>query len=215
MRSEWVSPSAGTLVIGALALMLGTLLSPGIAGQSNADLLVSVAENDGRLLGMAVFYFVAAICLLLGLPALLSLFKLRPRLALLSVAIFAVGVLGTAGFAVLLVLFRAMVISGTLTDVGLQAVAADPGLVAFVYTWIVGFYAGLALIAAALLATRSTRAWIPVLLLLVVAVAPFVNDLGTVGPLLQALSLAVAFTGVALSAVSDDEVHAGRRLAAY
>ncbi len=215
MRSEWVPPSAGTLVIGAIALMLGTLLSPGIAGQSNAEVLALVAENDGRLLGMAVFYFVAAVCLLLGLPALMSLFQRRPRLALASVTVFAVGVLGTAGFAVLLVLLRAMVVSGALTEPGLLAVTTDPGLVAFVYTWILGFYAGLVLIAAALLATRSTRVWIPVLLLLVVAVAPFVDNLGTAGPLLQALSLAAAFTGAALSAVAHDQVQPGRRLAAY
>jgi MFS family permease len=215
MRRDWVSPSAGTLVIGAIALMLGTLLSPGIAGKSNAAVLASVVENDGRLLGMAVFYFVASVCLLLGLPALLSLFQRRPRLALASVAVFTVGVLGTAGFAVLLVLFRAMVVSGALTEAGLEAVAQDPALVLFVYTWIVGFYAGLVLIAAALFATGSTRIWIPLLLLGVVAVAPFVNDLGTVGPLLQALSLAVAFTGAALSAVASDQVRSRGRIVAY
>jgi hypothetical protein len=77
--------------------------------------------------------------------------------------------------------------------------------VVFVYTWVVGFYAGLILIAAALFVSRATPYWVPGLLLVGVAIAPFATVLGTLGPALQTLSLAVGFTGVAVAAVAADQ----------
>ncbi len=206
MRRDWISPSAGTLVIGAFALVLGTLLNPLRVDRTGADVLAVVSQNGDRLFAMAVFYFVASIGLLLGLPSLMSVFHRRPRLAALAAGVFTVGVLGTAGFAVLLIFLRALVLGDALTAPGIDAVAADPAMVFFVAAWIAGFYAGLVLIAVALLVTRATHVWIPLLLLGVVALAPFADALGRVGPMLQALGLAVALTGVAVSAVTGDQL---------
>lgn len=206
MRTDWVSPSAATLVIGAFALVLGTLLNPGGSGDSAAQALSVANQHDGRLLAMAVFYFAASLGLMLGLPSLLSVFFRRGwRLGVASVMVFSVGVLGTAGFAMLLVFFRALVINGSVTATSVDQLAGDLGLAIFVYGWIGGFYGGLILLAVALFSSRATAAWVPALLLVTVGVAPFVSAMGAVGPALQTLCLAVALTGVAVTAVEVDQ----------
>jgi hypothetical protein len=155
---------------------------------------------------MAVFYFLAALGLMLGLPSLLSVFAQRGwRLGVSGVMVFSVGVLGTAGFAMLLVFFRALALHGTVTAGGVDQLADDLGLALFVWAWIVGFYLGLVIIAVALLRSRVTPVWVPVLLLFAVVVFPVVDLLGTIGPALQTLSLAVGFTGVAVTAVAGDQ----------
>lgn len=210
MRTDWVSPSAATLVVGAFALVLGTLLNPTGGGGSARDALRVVHENDGRLLAMAVFYFVGALGMMLGLPSLLSVFAQRAwRLGVAGVMVFAVGVLGTAGFAMLLVFFRALVLNGSVTAGNLDQLTGDLGLSLFVYGWIVGFYVGLLLIALALFVAKVTAYWIPALMLVVVVVFPFADRLGLVGPALQTLSLAIAFTGIATAAVAGDQRRRG------
>lgn len=206
MRTDWVSPSAATLVVGAFALVLGTMLSPADAGETATQALRVVDQNEGRLLGMAVFYFLASLGLMLGMPAVLSVVARRGwRLGVSGVMVFSVGVLGTAGFAMLLVFFRALVVNGSVTGSSVDQLTDDLGLVVFVYTWVIGFYAGLVLIAAALFVSRATPYWVPGLLLLGVAFAPFAAMLGNLGSALQTLSLAVGFTGVAVAAVASDQ----------
>jgi hypothetical protein len=206
MRTDWVSPSAATLVVGAFALVLGTMLSPADGGENANQALRVVNQNEGRMLGMAVFYFLASLGLMLGLPAVLSVVARRGwRLGVTGVMVFSVGVLGTAGFAMLLVFFRALVVSGSVTAGSVDQLTDDLGLVVFVYTWVVGFYAGLILIAAALFVSRATPYWVPGLLLVAVAVMPFADMMGTIGPALQTLCLAVGFTGVAVAAVAADQ----------
>jgi hypothetical protein len=206
MRTDWVSPSAATLVVGAFAMVLGTLINPTAGGEDANQALRVVSENDGRMLAMAVFYFVASLCLMLGLPSLLSVFALRGwRLGVIATMVFSVGVLGTAGFSMLLVFFRALVLNGSVTAGSVDQLAGDLGLVIFVYAWIIGFYAGLVMIAVALFVSRATPYWVPALLLFTVAFFPFANMLGTVGPAVQTLALAVGFTGVAVAAVAADQ----------
>ena len=109
MRTDWVSPSAATLVVGAFALVLGTMLSPTDGAENANQALRVVNQNDGRMLGMAVFYFLASLGLMLGMPAVLSVVARRGwRLGVSGVMVFSVGVLGTAGFAMLLVFFKAL-----------------------------------------------------------------------------------------------------------
>lgn len=215
MRTDWVSPSAATLVVGAFALVLGTMLSPTDAGESATQALRVVNQQEGRMLGTAVFYFLASLGLMLGMPAVLSVVARRGwRLGVSGVMVFSVGVLGTAGFAMLLVFFRALVVSGSVTASSIDQLADDLGLVVFVYTWVIGFYAGLVLIAAALLVSRATPFWVPGLLLATVVGMPLAEMLGALGPALQTLSLAVGFTGIAIAAVSaDQQRQTGRVLA--
>jgi hypothetical protein len=191
-------------VIGVMALVFGSLLNPQEAGSTAAQTMRVVGQEGGRWLGMAVMYFGASVALTLGLPALLSLFTKKGRgLGLFAVAVFSVGVIGTSGYAMLLVFFRALVKAGALQDSKLEEVTADNGLGIFLYGWIAGFYLGLLLIALALFVARRTPTWVPVLLVLFVALFPFSEQIGRVGQVLQVMGLAVAFTGIAITAVNQ------------
>ena len=52
--------------------------------------------------------------------------------------------------------------------------------------------------------SRTTPRWVPALLGLFVLALPFSSHLGRVGSAVQVLALAVAFTGIAMAAVTDD-----------
>lgn len=205
MRTDWVPYSASALVIGAMSLVLGAVLSPLSGNQRAAETLQVAVQEDGRWLGMAVMYFLASIFLTLGLPAMLSLFVQRGRsLGLLAVGVFSIGAIGLSGFAMLMVFIRSLVIQDLLKSSGLDQLADDVGLGIFLYGWIAGFYVGILLIAIALFVARKTPAWVAALLLVFVIALPFVQYLGRVGSALQVMALAVAFTGIATAAVSDE-----------
>lgn len=207
MRSDWIPLSASALVIGVMALVFGSLLNPADADASSADTMRIVTQEGGRWLGMAVMYFGSSVALTLGLPAMLSLFTGRGRrIGLLAVAVFSIGVIGTSGYAMLLVFFRALVKAGAIEDAKLEQVTADNGLGFFLYGWIAGFYVGLLLIAVALFVARKTPTWVPILLVVFVALFPVSAHIGKVGQVLQVMGLAVAFTGVAIAAVNQVHV---------
>lgn len=207
MRSDWIPLSASALVIGVMALVFGSLLNPADADASSADTMRIVSQEGGRWLGMSVMYFGASVALTLGLPAMLSLFTRRGRrTGLAGVAVFSIGVIGTAGYAMLLVFFRALVKAGAIEDAKLEQVTADNGLGIFLYGWIAGFYLGLLLIAVALFLAKQTPNWVPVLLVIFVALFPFSAQIGKVGQVAQVMGLAVAFTGVAIAAVNQVHV---------
>ncbi len=199
--------SASALVIGAMSLVLGSLLNPVPGSQDAAATLRVVEHSGGRWLGMAVMYFIASVALSLGLPALVSLFtKEGRRVGLLAVAVFAVGAIGLAGYAMLMVFFRALVENNALrvNAEGLDAVTHDVGLGVFLYGWIACFYLGVLLVVVALFVSRKTARWVPYTLIFFLAIGPFTSQLGRAAAALQILALAVAFTGVAMAAVSTD-----------
>jgi hypothetical protein len=203
MRSDWVPLSASALVLGAMALVLGGLLNPAETGGSTSSTLDVVTDSSGRWVAMAVMYFVGSVALTLGLPALLTLFTRRGRrLGLAGVALFTVGAIGTCGFAMLLVFFRAVVKTVEIEPDQLAELSRDRVLTFFLEGWIIGFYGGVLLIAVALLVARATPRWVPWLLLAFVALLPVASHLGRVGTAVQVLVLAVAFTGVAMAAVT-------------
>ncbi len=203
MRSDWVPLSASALVIGAMALVMGTLLNPAHAGSSGAETLRVVNEASGRWLAMSVMYVIASFALTLGLPTVLTLFERRGRtVGLIGVAVFAIGAIGTSGYAMLLVFFRALVTADALRGAALDRVTEDPGLKIFLGAWVGCFYGGILLLAIALLMARVTARWVPVLLVLFVVAMPFASQLGRVATALQVLALAVAFTGIATTAVA-------------
>lgn len=205
VRTDWLPISASALVIGAMSLVLGALLNP-ISGSKDASATMHIVEHaDARWLGMAVMYFIASLTLCLGLPAMLSLFVTRGRrLGLLAVGTFAIGAIGLSGYSMLMVFFRALVDKDLLKGRGLDEMTHDAGLSIFLNGWIAGFYLGVLFIALALFVARKTDRWVPVLLLVFVAMMPFVSHLGRVGMAVQVLALAVAFTGIATAAVSGE-----------
>jgi hypothetical protein len=205
MRFDWVPWSASALVIGVMSLVFGSLLNPAEAGSSTAETLDVVNQDSGRYLAMAVMFFFASIALTFGLPAVLSVFERKGRrLGLIGVGVFTIGTVGTCGYAMLQVFFRALVDIGALRGTELDMVAKDTGLSMFLFTWIGGFYGGVLLIAIGLFVARSVPRWVPALMVAFVAVFPFASTLGRVGMAAQVLALAVAFTGIAMAAVSGD-----------
>jgi hypothetical protein len=205
MRSDWVPLSASALVVGAMAMVFGSLLNPAEAGASTAETLRVVDEGSARWLAMAIMFFFASVAITLGLPSVLTLFSRRGRkLGLTAVAVFSVGAIGTCGYAMLLVFFRAMVKEGAVNSAAFGHVTEDKGLTFFLQGWIGCFYGGVVLLAVALWVARTAPRWVPALLVVFVVMLPVAPHLGRVGTAAQILALAVAFTGIAMAAVTGE-----------
>lgn len=203
MRLDWVPVSAAALVTGAMALAFASLLSP--TSDDSGDTLRIVQQADGRWMVVAVIFFIASVALTLGLPAALSVFPGRGRaLSMVAGVVLAVGFLGTAGYSMLMVFFRSLVITGAIRDKALEDVTHEAGLTVFLVGWVVAFFLGELLLAIALLRARTTPTWVPVLLLLHVS-SIFVNK-HLPGPVskVTVLLLAVALAGIAIQAVTTD-----------
>lgn len=171
MKIDWVPYSAAALVAGSVALAMGSLLMPTIGDP--ADSLRIAQEQDGRWLAVAATYFGAAVALTVGLPTVLTLLGTRgARRGLLGAALLAVGCIGTAGYATLLVFFRALALTGAIESGDLDALTRDAGLDYFLFAWVGAFYLGQVLVAWALILARSTPRWVPVMLLLHVLSLP-------------------------------------------
>ena len=161
MRSDWVPVSAAALLTGAMALTFGSLIMPSTGGST--DTLMIVQQEGGRWMAVASIYFLASVALTLGLPSALTLFDRRGRqLSLVSAVVLAVGFLGTAGYAMLMVFFHSLVVTGAIKDQGIEDLAHETGLAIFLYGWIVAFFLGETLFAIALLRARTAPTWVPV-----------------------------------------------------
>lgn len=199
MHVDWVPYSATSLVAGASALVVGAMLVPAEA-DSGASLQV-VMEQDERWLAIAAFYFAAAVLLTVGIPAVMTLLDRRStRIGLIGAGIFVVGCLGTAGYAMLLVLVRALVLAGELTGATLEDLAADAGLGVFLYGWVTAFYLGELVLAIALLRARTVQRWMPGLLLAHVALVPVSAVLPQQLSAATVLLSTVAFAGLGIAA---------------
>jgi hypothetical protein len=201
VRNDWIPGAAALLVTGAMALALATLLTP--TGSSGPETLQLVREHDSRWLAVSAIYFLAAAMLIIGLPSLLVLVPDRGRnVAFAATVSLAVGFIGVAGYAMLLVFFRALAVTDALRDHSIDAVSEETGLRVFLYGWILAFYLGELLLAIAFLRAGSVPRWVPALLLLHVLTLPL-------GPLLpeavargSILAFALAFAGAGIRAAS-------------
>jgi hypothetical protein len=198
---DWLPVSAALLLTGALALCLGVVLLP--SSDDATDTLNIVQDQGGQWLTVAVILFIASVCLTLGLPTILTLFVRRGRsLGLISAIVLEVGFIGTAGFAMLMVFFRALVVSDALRDNGLNDAASEAGLTAFLYVWIAGLYLGELLLGIALLRAKTTPRWVPLALVLHAlsfTVSSFLPELlGNA----MILLLVAGYAGIAIQATS-------------
>lgn len=203
MRIDWVPASAASLIAGVIALALGATMLP--QGDNAEATLELVRQNDGRWMAVSVLFFVAAAALTLGLPAILTLFRVRGALwALCAVGVFAVGCIGTAGYAMVLAFFRSLVLSDAVRGSALEDVTREVGLASLLLVWVVAFYLGELLFAIAFLRSGSVPRWVPVLLLAHVVTLP----LGRTLPLFDGgwtiVLMAVAFAGIAITANSRE-----------
>ena len=197
---RWVAYSAASLATGALALLLGALITP--TGNA-AESLSLVEMNDGRWLGAAVLFLIASITLTLGLPSIGTLLRGTPRLGLLALGVFAIGTIATAGYAMLLVFYRALVLTDSLNG-PIADVTSDPGIAGFLVVFVAAFYLGELLLAIALYRAGTVARWIPAVLVahvLWLAVGRFLPaDLVDIGTLL----LTAGLCGIAITANERD-----------
>ncbi|WP_460739294.1 hypothetical protein [Nocardioides ginkgobilobae] len=170
--NDWLPVSAASLVTGAMALLLASALTQN--GDDPGATLMIVEEASGRWLGGALMFFLASVGLVLGLPSIIVLVR-GPgrRTAMAACAVLAVGYVGTAGYAALLVFLRSLVVTDSVDAASLTDVSEEAGLLTFVAIWVGAFYIGELLLAAALLRAgpEVIGPWVPALLLLHVVVA--------------------------------------------
>jgi hypothetical protein len=201
MRMDWLPVSAALLLTGALALCLGSFLLP--SSEGTQDTLGIVQDQGGQWLTVAVILFIASVCLTLGLPTILTMFERRGRtLGMISGIVLEIGFIGTAGFAMLMVFFRALVVADALRENGLEDATSEAGLTAFLYVWIVGLYLGELLLGIALLRARSTPRWVPIALILHALSFPLASLLPDYLGKAMVLLLVVGFAGIAVQATS-------------
>lgn len=199
MKVDWVPYSASSLVAGSIALAMGGLLMPTIGDTSES--LRIVEQQDGRWLAVAAFYFGAGVAMTVGLPAALTLLGARGgRRGLIGAGLLAIGCIGTAGYAVLLVLFRALVLTGSIDSGNLDSLTRDVGLGAFLTIWIAAFSVGEVLFAWSLLRAGSTPRWVPMLLLVHVACLPLSTLFPSQLSAATVLLVTVALCGVGITA---------------
>lgn len=212
--------SAAALVTGVMALVLGQMLNPGGSESSPAGQMAVIADYPGRWLAMSILFFGGAASLVLGMPAVMTLFTGRRGrgLGLAGVVVFTVGCVGVGALAGLMLMFRALALealnTGTAVTGDIQLVSAaleDGGLVVSLGVWVYGFMIGVLLIALGLVRSRRTPVWIPSLLggfLAVQVVIQFLGE-GTDARVASALGLVLlagGFTGVATQAAADRAV---------
>lgn len=199
MRIDWVPFSASALVAGATALSVGALLMP--SSDSAAESLQIVQDQSGQWMAVAGLYFFASVALVVGLPSVLTLFDKRgSRTGLTALAVFTIGCVGIAGFAMLLAFFRALALNDSIDAASVDEVTRDPGLAVFLFGWVGAFYLGELLLGIALLMAKTTPQWVPVLLLVHVALAPVSGLLPDAVEPMTALLVTVALAGVGISA---------------
>ena len=205
MRSDWVPLSASALVIGAMLLVLASVLDPAPPGATAGETFDALVHEPGRWQGAAVMYLFASFGLTLGLPAVATRFVRSGRkLGLTALAVFAVGVICTCGYAMLLLLLRAAVLHGAIEREEMLKLGRDHNLGVFLGGWVAAFYGGVLLLALALFLARSTPRWVPVLLVVFVALLPAQGHVERIGIAATVLVFAVAVTGIAMSAVQGD-----------
>lgn len=206
MRPDLIVFSASALVVGAMCLVFGAALNPAEPGAGVTEAIRVASDHSGRWLGMAVLWFCASVALTAGLPAILSLFQTRAhRIGTVGVGVLSIGAIGTSGFAMLLVFAHALADNNALRVTGMDEVVADDGLGIFLWSWATGFYLGSILVAIALIIARTTHVWVPVALLGYVLLRPLDGMVGEVGPIVRQFALVLAFTGMAVAAVSQTQ----------
>ncbi len=196
---DWVPVSAALLLTGALALCLGGFLLP--QSDNGADSLRIVQEQGGQWMAAALVLFISSICLSLGLPAIMLLLQRRGwTIGVIAAVVLEIGFIGTAGFAMLMGFFRALVDTATIQTQGLDDVASDSGLAIFLYTWIAGLYLGEVLLAIALLRARTVPRWVPFALIAHALTFPISGALPEYLSKATVLLLVIGFAGVAVEA---------------
>ena len=156
---------------------------------------------------MSGLYVLASVSLILGLPAVLSIFDSRgARAALVGAGFFVVGCIGTVAYAVLLAVYRALSL-GDLEAVGLADLAGDTGISVILYTWVLAFALGELVLALALVRAQRVPRWVPALLVLHVGLSPLAPVLPELLAVVVALLVTIAFAALGIAANQRTLLH--------
>lgn len=214
MRQDLVPVSAAALVTGVMALVLAQMLNPGGSESSPAAQLLVAAEYPGRWLAMSILYFGGAAAMILGMPAVTTLFQERRGrgLGTTGIAVFVVGCVGVGGLAAMMLMFRSLALEILSTQAPnaseitlVRDALKQPGLLVPLYIWVYGFIAGVLLIMLGLFRSKRVPGWVPSLLagfLALQIVVPLLGD-GVDARIASAVGLillAGGFTGIATTA---------------
>lgn len=179
--------------------MLGALSMPQTT--EVGQVIGVVNHQDAAWLMATASFFLASVGLTMGLPAVLWLFPRRHQpVGLVGLWIWAVGTIGTAGVAALLVMFRAVVRTVELTPDQVEALSRDPLLRLGLGAVLGAFYLGELVVALVLLRGRAAPPWVPVVLLVHIAFAPFNHLLPPHLQGVQTILLGVGLMGLAVRA---------------
>jgi hypothetical protein len=193
--------SAAALVVGSLLLVLAFAVNPLSQDVDPEVAIVSARRSDGRWLGMAAIMFIASVCLTFGIPSVLTLLTGRGHgVGIVGAGLFAIGTIGLSGYAMTLVVVRAMVLDELVTPKTVAGLMGNDAVAVFLAVWIAAFLLGLMLLSIALFVARTVPVWVPALIMGSLASQLVLGALGDLGTVLQFLALTVALTGVAMSA---------------
>lgn len=199
MGDRWLPYAAAALATGACALVMGALTLP--HSPNGTDLVSTLqAAPDRWLLASAAFMY-ASVALTLGIPTFVHLLTKRGRgTGQVGAAVFAFGTIGTAGYAAMLILFRALVVNVEIDEGAVEALSSDPGVNIYVTSFVIAFIAGVLLLGIALLMGRAVARWIPALLIIYALTVPLVRFLPEGWQGAHSAILGAALIGVAVSA---------------
>jgi hypothetical protein len=199
MRVDWVPFSASALVAGATALSIGSLLMP--QAEDAQDMLRLADQDGGQWMAVSLLYFASSVALVIGLPSILTLFDRRGlKTGLTALGVFTIGCVGIAGFAMLLVFFRALAVTGAAEASAIDKVSSEAGLAAVLFGWVGAFYLGELLLAIALLLAGTVPRWIPGILILHVALFPVSSFLPEDVQSLTSLLVTVSLSAIGITA---------------
>lgn len=188
-------------MVGSLLLVLAFAVNPLSQDVDPTAALRSAERSNGRWLGMAAIMFIASVCLTFGVPSVLTLLTGRGHgVGVVGAGLFTIGTIGLSSYAMVLVVVRALVLRDLLTPKDVASLMNDDAVAVFLGSWITAFLLGLVLLSAALFMARTVPMWVPVLVLVSLASQLVLGALGDFGTVLQFLALAVALTGVSMSA---------------
>lgn len=199
MGERWLPYAAAALATGACALMMGALALP--SSPSGSELLSTLEVSPDRWLLASVSFMYAAVALTLGIPTFFHLLETRGRrTGYVGATVFAFGTIGTAGYAALLILLRALSVNTVLGVREIDMLTHDVGLIVYVGSFLVAFQVGLVVLAAALLMAGTVRAWVPVLMIVPAVSSPWVHLFPKGLQVVHSLMVGVGLIGVAVSA---------------
>lgn len=178
---------------------MGALTLP--SSRNGTELLTTLqAEPDRWLLASAAFMY-AAFALTIGIPTLVALLGPRGRMTgQVGAVVFAFGTIGLAGYAAMLILFRALTQHSVVGVREIDLLSRDSGLLAFIGAFVVAFEVGVAMLAIALFRARTVQRWIPALMLAHAVTLPFVRSVPEGVQSMHTLLVGVALIGAAVTA---------------